>query len=185
MRKAYVVYVDLDDVPGDFHSQESAQNVLNAILRDRIPQYNPMVSLAPEELQPTMDVAIEFDSIQFGEKPFFEQVHEVQALVEKSNAGSFVWDLSQMNRPYYEVSECVDAGSSFVCMGDVLEWVIFPDETARYRLCENHCSHRRGHGGAFGVHANGVDFHAIYGNTHEWVRKLEIDWKLLNGWSHT
>jgi hypothetical protein len=52
-RKAFVVYVNLDPVPGTFHTQESAQNVIRGILEDRLPEsYNPMVSLAPAELQP-------------------------------------------------------------------------------------------------------------------------------------
>lgn len=51
-RKAFIVYVDLDPVPGTFHSQESAQNVIRGILNDRISHYNPMVSLAPTDLQP-------------------------------------------------------------------------------------------------------------------------------------
>jgi hypothetical protein len=55
-RVAFVVYVDLDPVPGTFHSKESAQNVLGRILgrilNRSCPHYNPMVSLAPAELQP-------------------------------------------------------------------------------------------------------------------------------------
>ncbi len=51
MRKAFVVYVDLDPVPGVFHTQESAQNALTHILRESIPHYNPMVSLAPLHMQ--------------------------------------------------------------------------------------------------------------------------------------
>lgn len=51
-RKAFVVYVDLDDVPGEFHTQESALHALRNVLRNTIGHYNPMVSLAPETLQP-------------------------------------------------------------------------------------------------------------------------------------
>ena len=51
-RAAFVVYVDLDSIPGTMHTKESAQNVVRGILMDRIPHYHPIVSLAPEELQP-------------------------------------------------------------------------------------------------------------------------------------
>lgn len=51
-RRAFVVYVDLDPVPGTFHSQESAQNSIRGILLRAIPHYNPMVSLAPDHMQP-------------------------------------------------------------------------------------------------------------------------------------
>lgn len=43
------VYVDLDPVPGTFHSKESARNVVANILNERIPHYNPMVSTTSEE----------------------------------------------------------------------------------------------------------------------------------------
>lgn len=56
-RKAFVVYVDLDDIPGVMHTQESAQNALNGILQRTIPHYNPVVSLAPAELQPDKSIA--------------------------------------------------------------------------------------------------------------------------------
>lgn len=51
MRKAYIVYVDLDPLPGIMHSQESAQNVIRNVLYQRMPKYNPIVSLAPNEFQ--------------------------------------------------------------------------------------------------------------------------------------
>jgi hypothetical protein len=38
------VYVDLDPVPGTFHSKESARNVIDNMLKHSIPHYNPMVS---------------------------------------------------------------------------------------------------------------------------------------------
>ena len=43
------VYVDLDPVPGTFHTKESAQNVVRNILNGAIPHYNPIVSIAKEE----------------------------------------------------------------------------------------------------------------------------------------
>lgn len=52
MRKAFIVYVDLDPNPGTMHSQESAQNVIRNVLYQRMPHYNPTVSLAPADIQP-------------------------------------------------------------------------------------------------------------------------------------
>lgn len=51
-RKAFVVYIDLDEVPGVMYSQESAQNVIRQVLQDRLSPYNPTVSLAPAAMQP-------------------------------------------------------------------------------------------------------------------------------------
>lgn len=39
------VYVDLDPVPGTFHTKESAQNVVRSILAEMIGHYNPIVSI--------------------------------------------------------------------------------------------------------------------------------------------
>lgn len=38
------VYLDLDQTPGKFHSKESARNVVDHILKQSIPEYNPAVS---------------------------------------------------------------------------------------------------------------------------------------------
>jgi hypothetical protein len=43
------VYVDLDPVPGAFHTKESAQTIVRNILDGAIPHYNPLVSIAKEE----------------------------------------------------------------------------------------------------------------------------------------
>lgn len=51
-RRAFVVYVDLDPVPGVMYSQESAQTTLRRILNEAIPHYNPSVALAPNDIQP-------------------------------------------------------------------------------------------------------------------------------------
>lgn len=51
-RKAFAVYVDLDPSPGDFHTLESAQEILLTVLKNRIGPYNPEVALAPDEIQP-------------------------------------------------------------------------------------------------------------------------------------
>jgi hypothetical protein len=53
MRKAFIVYVNLNETPGTFHSQESAQNAIRDILQDRLFVYDPSVSLAPRYLQPS------------------------------------------------------------------------------------------------------------------------------------
>lgn len=51
-RVALVVYVDLDPIPGPFHTAESAVNNLRGILEDVINHYNPTVDYAPDALQP-------------------------------------------------------------------------------------------------------------------------------------
>lgn len=43
------VWVDLDPVPGAFHSKESAQNHVRSILNDRISHYHPMVSTTNDQ----------------------------------------------------------------------------------------------------------------------------------------
>jgi hypothetical protein len=43
------VYVDLDPMPGTFHTTESAQNAVRSILNDRISHYNPIVSSTTPE----------------------------------------------------------------------------------------------------------------------------------------
>lgn len=50
-RKAFLVYVDLDPLPGAMHTQETAQNHLNRILGEYFGSYKPTVSLAPHEAQ--------------------------------------------------------------------------------------------------------------------------------------
>ena len=37
------VFVDLDRIPGTFHTKESAAESVQSILEDRIPHYNPNV----------------------------------------------------------------------------------------------------------------------------------------------
>jgi len=45
-----VVWVDLDPVPGTFHTPESAKENVQAILKSSIPHYNPMLEpLPPQE----------------------------------------------------------------------------------------------------------------------------------------
>lgn len=43
------VYVDLDRVPGAFHTPESARDSVSRILNDRIPHYNPGVVIPDED----------------------------------------------------------------------------------------------------------------------------------------
>lgn len=52
IRKAFLVFVDLDPVPGTMNTPESATFALENILRSMIPHYNPHVTLAPESDQP-------------------------------------------------------------------------------------------------------------------------------------
>jgi hypothetical protein len=51
MRACFAVFVNLDPVPGVFHTQESAQNVIRGLFTGRIAHYNPMVSLGPASIQ--------------------------------------------------------------------------------------------------------------------------------------
>lgn len=67
-RKAFLVTIDLDPTYGSMHTPENVQANLYGLLDNLLGHYNPTVTLAPDELQPS-DVIIEFDSIQFGEKP--------------------------------------------------------------------------------------------------------------------
>jgi len=39
------VYVELDGVPGTFHTKESARQIVEAILKQQIPHYNPSVDV--------------------------------------------------------------------------------------------------------------------------------------------
>lgn len=49
-RVSFVVDVDLDPVPGTMHTPESAQAVIRNVLYQRMSHYNPVVSLASEDL---------------------------------------------------------------------------------------------------------------------------------------
>lgn len=52
-RIALLVYVDLDPVPGGaFSDEKSALDCTADILDQRVGHYNPIVSFAPDELQP-------------------------------------------------------------------------------------------------------------------------------------
>lgn len=51
-RKGYVVYLDLDPVPGVMHVVENAAFMLERVLQSIFTTYDPTVSHAPEELQP-------------------------------------------------------------------------------------------------------------------------------------
>lgn len=48
-----IVYVDLDPIPGAFHTEESAVNNIRGILESSIPHYNPTTAFAPESLRDT------------------------------------------------------------------------------------------------------------------------------------
>ena len=44
-RRKLEVWVDLDPMPGAFHSVDSARNIIGGILNESIGHYNPMVSV--------------------------------------------------------------------------------------------------------------------------------------------
>lgn len=44
-----IVTIDLDPVPGSFHTVESAQEIVQAMLNSSIPHYNPDVQIHPKE----------------------------------------------------------------------------------------------------------------------------------------
>lgn len=54
-RKAFLLYINLDDKPGMMHSQESVQNVIRNLLYQRLPHYNATVSLASSDFQHTTE----------------------------------------------------------------------------------------------------------------------------------
>jgi hypothetical protein len=49
------VYVDLDPVPGAFHSAESARNHVNALLYAALEHYNPIVSIESWNTNPSVE----------------------------------------------------------------------------------------------------------------------------------
>lgn len=51
-RKAFVVHIDLDPVPGDMHTEISAQACVKYVLSSRVQAYRPSVYEAPANLQP-------------------------------------------------------------------------------------------------------------------------------------
>lgn len=57
MRKArLLVVVDLDEMPGTMHTLESAEQVVQNVLYQRMSHYNPAVSLAPAPLYISDDI---------------------------------------------------------------------------------------------------------------------------------
>jgi hypothetical protein len=51
-RIAFVVYVNIDPMPGVFHTEQSALDRLDDILKNAIPHYSPSVAHAPDSMQP-------------------------------------------------------------------------------------------------------------------------------------
>ena len=43
------VWVDLDPIPGAFHTKEKAELAIQYILNDRIPHYNPTVKVVDKK----------------------------------------------------------------------------------------------------------------------------------------
>ena len=50
-----MVVVDLDEMPGTMHTPESAQQVVQNVLWQRMPHYKPAVSLAPAPVYVSTD----------------------------------------------------------------------------------------------------------------------------------
>lgn len=57
MRKArLIVVVDLDAMPGTMHTPESAQQVVQNVLFQRMSHYNPVAHLAPAPVFDSADI---------------------------------------------------------------------------------------------------------------------------------
>jgi len=52
-RVTLLVTMDLDPVPGAFHTESSAVDQTQRIMSQMIPHYNPEVLVAPDSLQPS------------------------------------------------------------------------------------------------------------------------------------
>lgn len=50
-RIAAIVYVNLDEVRGSFHTEDLAVESIGRFLNDRIPHYDPQAILAPPHMQ--------------------------------------------------------------------------------------------------------------------------------------
>lgn len=48
-RTVMLVIVDLDPIPGDMHTAESAREIVQAKLNDAMPHYNPKVRAIPTD----------------------------------------------------------------------------------------------------------------------------------------
>lgn len=57
-RIAFVVYVNIDPMPGVFHTDQSALDSLDDILKNAIPHYSPSVAHAPDSMQPENDAIV-------------------------------------------------------------------------------------------------------------------------------
>lgn len=72
-RFALFVYVNLDPLPGTFHTNHSALMNTRAILENWIGDYNPIVAFAPDSLQPETPERVAFvvyvDMDQLAENP--------------------------------------------------------------------------------------------------------------------
>lgn len=47
-RVAFIVYVDLDPIPGEMHSQESAQNIIRNVLVNAVSHLQPYGFARPD-----------------------------------------------------------------------------------------------------------------------------------------
>lgn len=66
-RAIFLVGVDLDPVPGAFHTEESARTSIQQILRDRINHYNPSVQPISEESILETAQALRIDLFELGD----------------------------------------------------------------------------------------------------------------------
>lgn len=63
------VMVDLDPIPGAFHTADSAEDNIQALLLSSIPHYNPVVVLDPDVPKPLVLDIPEYDMIETGGGP--------------------------------------------------------------------------------------------------------------------
>jgi hypothetical protein len=63
-RVKFDLYVDLDNMPGAFHTVEDARYALAKLLKDQIPHYHPQVTLpnAPEQIEAEINLDQSNDS---------------------------------------------------------------------------------------------------------------------------
>lgn len=61
----FIVFVDLDDVPGTMHTEESAEQIIRNVLHQRMGHYNPQVHAIPflpvpeDEVLPPYNMRVE------------------------------------------------------------------------------------------------------------------------------
>lgn len=86
-RIALLVYVDLDPIPGAFHTERSARDQVAGILDHMVGLYNPIVSYAPDDVQPP-NRPKPIDDSQEILRPASQTPLSIQNAVEEPLAGS-------------------------------------------------------------------------------------------------